>query len=615
MDYQYQVPTVGGLTELLPRSEQVTIPKSMPDNPLEVLTDKQRLKLALKVFQAYAETLTRALNIYRPTPPAERFHASTARIRLISGPNRAGKTTGAMVELVRLFDGCDPYKKRKDRDLRMYSVGKDEKHLADPMLLKILWPGAFMCITDEETGLLRAVAYDPDNPHQVLPSDLSRQNEWKPAPALLTDRDVTVRWNKRGMGVPSKLEHKRNGSVWQWFTSKSDPRQGGEVDVFHCDEEVEKRGGKSWVVEGQMRTADRRGIQVYSFTPQAATPEYFEMHKRALRGEPGVEEFTITIDDNPFIPAESKRAMYEDLKHDPDELAVRYYGQYAITQRRVFPQYDPEIHRIDDIVIPHDWMRLMIVDPGAQFQGALFLAVRPEENEVHAYKEIYLRNKTAADLAEAIKPLTDQVCFEDFIIDKRGGQQTPMGHGNTIADHYSSELEKLNIASRLSGSQFHFGSDDVEGREGSLKRWLTHKPPLLKIHRRACPVLDSHLQNRQFSKADPRKRDPRQPHDLTDMLCYGCAWFDTYLDSPDHPYGLYYSIPVEPSILSPDERLTAEERAGLTEDQIAKLEKQREEQKLRDQRIYSAFLKHQRNLPKPDRGFSYGQHYRPQQKP
>ncbi|MDE2106897.1 MAG: hypothetical protein KGL39_57310, partial [Patescibacteria group bacterium] len=184
-------------------------------------------------------------------------------------------TTGAMVELVRLFDGCDPYKKRKDRDLRMYSVGKDEKHLADPMLLKILWPGAFLCIIDEETGLLRAVRIDPNNPHQICAADMARRNEWKPAPALLTDRDVTVRWNKRGMGVPSKLEHKRNGSVWQWFTSKSDPRQGGEVDVFHCDEEVEKRGGKSWVVEGQMRTADRRGIQVYSFTPQAATPEYF----------------------------------------------------------------------------------------------------------------------------------------------------------------------------------------------------------------------------------------------------------------------------------------------------------------------------------------------------
>jgi hypothetical protein len=88
-------------------------------------------------------------------------------------------------------------------------------------------------------------------------------------------------WEKKGQNVPRRVEL-TNGSVCMFHSSKGNPRQGIELDLFHCDEELEN---KKWITESQARLLKRDGIMIASYTPQNSTPEYYALHQRAERGD------------------------------------------------------------------------------------------------------------------------------------------------------------------------------------------------------------------------------------------------------------------------------------------------------------------------------------------
>lgn len=80
------------INSFLPRSDRAEIPKSTPSNDFEFLSSPSNVTLALQLLQAYAARLKDALTLYLPLPgAASAFHASNARIRLVSGSNQAGK--------------------------------------------------------------------------------------------------------------------------------------------------------------------------------------------------------------------------------------------------------------------------------------------------------------------------------------------------------------------------------------------------------------------------------------------------------------------------------------------------------------------------------------------
>jgi hypothetical protein len=480
------------LNALLDKTDRAEIPKSLRGTkwPLEGVADvseRQVADLALRVIAAYAARMKDGLTLYRPLPgEATRFHESPMRTRLVYGSNRAGKTLTVSAEVSRIARGMDPFGKRAAKNLKIMAVGFDEEHIADAMFSKLWWPGAFQIIRDEATQLWRGVELDRDN------------------------------------------------------TSKGSPRKGIDIDLGWVDEEIENL---KWLPELQARLVDRDGILLASFTPQASTPQYFDLHTRIVNGDANIDEFSLLIEDNPYLPEKAKQELYNDYRHDPDELAVRYYGAWAITQRRIYSSYDPDQHCIEPCQIPDDWMRILAVDPGTRFSGCLFLAVPPEEHEVHAYAEVFLRNSDAQKFAEAVEPYIKGFQFETFIIDRKAGEQQPMGFSNTVAEHYFEEFGRRGLSSLRTKERFEFGSSHVDGREYSLKRWLNAGPPLLRIHRGRCTHLDRQIRNRFYDKNRADKREERTEHELVDCLEYGCAWFDKFKDDPEHPYGLYYRTP------------------------------------------------------------------------
>src|SRR5690348_9904199 len=92
------------INERLDRSARANIPKSMRgESPVVTMTDHQKVMFALKVLQAYADSRHDALELYKPLPCVTRFHASKARVRLVSGVNQGGKTLAVLIELCRFF--------------------------------------------------------------------------------------------------------------------------------------------------------------------------------------------------------------------------------------------------------------------------------------------------------------------------------------------------------------------------------------------------------------------------------------------------------------------------------------------------------------------------------
>lgn len=452
----------------------------------------------------------------------------------------SGKTSAACSELARIARGLDPYEKRKPKNLKILVVGKDALHISSVLWQKLWLPSLFYIVPDEITGLWRAVRPEKGK-NTIDPIDAEREDLWLPAPPLLPPSDIkSIAWERKNQNIP-KLVTLHNGTEMLFYSSKGLPRQGIELDVFYCDEELEN---KAWLSESRARLLRRDGIMIASYTPQSSTPEYFELHQRAVAGDEDVEEFHLTLEGNPYVSARAKQKLYDDLKSDPNELAVRYYGQYAIKGRQVYPGFSEDIHCIPATKVPDDWMVIVAVDPGAQYQTAVFSAIPPEADEIHIFNELYLLNSNAYSLACEIKKILGNYKAEAFIIDYHGGKQRPMGYSNTVAEHYEHEFARAEIESRSTGHGFIWGSDNVSGREHSIKRWLRNDDrgrPLIRFHEGMTPVLVRQLKSRFYKKNDPTKRDDRMPHDTVDCLEYIAAFFDTCIGQTK--YGLFHQIP------------------------------------------------------------------------
>ena len=121
-----------------------------------------------------------ALALYRPLPKAVAFHESEKQWRIAGGSNRSGKTFVSAVEAARAMTGIDPkYPKTNGRAL---FVGRDGDHLAKPMALKLLQPGQFKLIKDEQTRKWRSLMPDPADPTKMNAYDAAYREQWRDAP-------------------------------------------------------------------------------------------------------------------------------------------------------------------------------------------------------------------------------------------------------------------------------------------------------------------------------------------------------------------------------------------------------------------------------------------------
>lgn len=502
-----------------------------------------RARQLRKVINELHKRSMEALAHYEPLPVQARYHESRARVRMIRGSNRAGKSQSAAAEICRVVTGMHPSGTFPKENGNSYVIGWDHRHIGQVMWRYLGRPGVFRLIRDEHTGKWR-------NWRPWEKYDWAYREKTVEAPPLLPERLIKggangIAWESRKEDIP-KLIVMKNGWTINFASSRGAPQQGIELDYAWIDEEIEN---EKWYKETISRVAKFAGATTrpvratWSATPLAATHQLYELHLKchSVENTGQYAEFLLTIDDNPYIPQEEKDAFRSMLS--PEEIQVRYYGKFALSGFKRYPEYGIEEHGVKAFPIPPNWTRYMAVDPGTTVCAVLFVAVPPSYTssgavnpyELHVYDELYIKRCSAQKFATEVEKKVRQhknKGIEAFIIDSQYARQQESGYGQTIEEQYSKALEERGVRSRQTGFGFIRGSSDRDGRQEALKRLLNIRPSTgdspLKVHRGKCDKLDWEMQN-QFFKKSPSglvtdKRKENIPDHLVDCLEYIAAY-------------------------------------------------------------------------------------------
>ena len=297
----------------------------------------------------HQRTARNALHLYQPLSAARPFHESTARTRLITGSNQAGKTSSVCYEIARIVQGLHPLFPKNNGI--MICVGKNKDHVGTPMWSKLSRPGAFDIIPDEITGVWRAVRVNPLNPRELDPVDVARKPLWTESPPMLPmDSYHKPAWEDARLRVPREVRMIDTDWTMMFRPGGGAEIQGIEANLGWFDEEIER---PQWYSETIARLLKRNGSFLWSATPQASTEQLLALHRLCQAGGSSIEEFQLLLEDNPYIPAAAKQEMYDRWAvMGDDELAVRYYGKYAILGRQVYGAWNMDNFGVDSFGVP-----------------------------------------------------------------------------------------------------------------------------------------------------------------------------------------------------------------------------------------------------------------------
>lgn len=493
------------------------------------LTDYER-----SVLRRLAVTMARrrleSVSLYDPLPAAKNFHSSKAPERLLRGSNRAGKTLTAAEEVAVAVTARDPYKKYPENDGRAFLIGKDGKHLGQVMYRKLFRAGAFWIIKNNDTGLFET--FKP-----WLPEHQAAAKHKKLAPPLIPSRYVKeVAWENKKEQTPNVVRL-TNGWELSFFSSLAKPPQGSDLDLVWFDEEIVD---PEWYVEMSARLLDRNGKFIWSATPQAGSEQLYDLHQEAetQRNEksPRIEESFLKLFDNPYIDEEAKKQFAAKLT-DEDDYRVRIGGEFAIISFRIYTEFDINVHGVDPFPVPDHWSRFMVVDPGRQVCGALFLTVPPpgskDSRHIYLYDELYIRNCSAGVFGRKAKEKTSGHEFWAFLIDSREGRKAQTGSGVTVETAYSEALKANGVQSRSTGNGFIWGSDDILGGIEAVRKLLQIGPDgdtTLKIFRHKLPNFLWEIDRYKWSRINNMVVDkPANRNDhLMDALRYAAVYGPTW---------------------------------------------------------------------------------------
>ena len=514
-----------------PAPEPVVIPDFADVMALGQLEKLRLMEYLVELRDRQFETL----RLYQPLPIQKQFHESDAHIRIIRGGNRSGKSTATLVELAWALTGTHPDPDKYPREgVKAIVIAKDHDKIG-----KVIWPllgrpGAFRMVDDPETG----------QPRLERPGDRAAGLKLRDAPPLIPRRLIkAIQWVSLKASQPKTLIMK-NGSECTFYSSESDPFsiQGTRLHAACLDEEVKNEG---WFPEAIARLVDYGGRLFWGVTPQTGTQRLYDLGQRALEEQenevekPLIEEFLITIRDNPYITEEDKQMFILSLD-DEEQIKIRVEGEHALAGFKIYaPYFHPRgIHAVEPFPIPHDWTRFAAIDPGSQVAAVVFAACppkrRPAESALDAglygdfiyiYDEIYIKRCDAQKLAYEMKHHVGDQMIREILIDHHGGQLTEIGSGKSPEQQYKEAFKAARVPVPLIGRYFTWGSDDLQGGILKVKEYLRPRPdglPKLRILRDAAPHLVSALGRYQWKVVNGVTTDkPLARHvDSADCLRY-----------------------------------------------------------------------------------------------
>ncbi len=332
-------------------------------------------------FQLLEVAKNLSLLDYKPCSPIHKnFHRCTDNTRAVFGGNRSGKTTAMVVDALWQAFGIHP----------VWSKIKKP-----PLEIRIV-------ATDYLNGIEKNIKPKLDN------------------------------WIPRGR---AKFHSKKmvyeldNGSMIELMSNDQEVMKfGGVPRDLTCFDEAPRR--EIWQ-ECQMRHIDRGGCSIIAMTPplsgEGAGEDSWTYDDLFLKdGTDSIRVFNPSTYDNPH----NSRDMIEFIGKglDETEKQIRFYGKFASLSGRVFKEFDPSIHVIDDFDIRaleqttgQNWVRVCSFDPhpNAPFAG-LYMAIDPFQNK-YFYDEVYIENLNLRQLSHLIKSKEGKDRILRRLIDPRAG--------------------------------------------------------------------------------------------------------------------------------------------------------------------------------------------------
>lgn len=524
-------------------------------------SEQKKSQFIATAAKELAERQMEGLRLFRPQPHQIPFFTTQAQELLLRGGNRAGKSLCAAVIFasaltgvpITMPDGTKIEFSKWKAPLTTWVIGYDQTHIGKTLYRLLFRPGAFKIIKDQGTGKWRCWR-GPNDPH-----DGPREKETKPAPPLIPPRFIDPKgwaWENKALRVFSVCRL-INGSEIRAFSSKGEAAQGDTCHIIWIDEDIEYPGH---VIEWEMRLAESAGMLLWSLFPHSRNDAYQRLKERAERerdyAKKVVAEVTATFEDNAYIPDDQKVARKEGMSHE--EWLARNFGELCLDGVLNYPNFSLDVHGVPnrnadndsefDRMIrdrgcqpPDDWTRYLILDPGHVQAAVLFAAVAPPDKYGELYylfDELYPRRMTAEEVAALCKKKMGNHQYEAFIIDKKAGDQTPMGYGKTIEQHYAESFKNAGISSRSTGNHFIPGSPDIENGKECVRDWLR-----IQANKRTKLIVNRNLDALRFEFANYKKKivggitmdkDVDQHNHLMSCLRYFAA-FEPYYRKPAPP--------------------------------------------------------------------------------
>ena len=196
-----------------------------------------------------------------------------------------------------------------------------------------------------------------------------------------------------GGSSPSQYRYPNGSTIWLAGMDNPDKVLSSERDIIYVNQ-AEELSLEAWETLAT-RTTGRAGNMPYSQLIGDCNPAGTE-HWILTRSEAGrLARFETTHRDNPTLYDIKTGELTERGKRTMDTLqnltGARYkrlyLGQWAAPEGIIYDVFDHERHKVRAFPIPHDWPRIVGIDPFGDRVVALWLAFEPAGQVWNVYRE------------------------------------------------------------------------------------------------------------------------------------------------------------------------------------------------------------------------------------
>ena len=436
---------------------------------------------------------------YQPHEKQLLFHQSDAKGRLYIGGNRSGKTYSSVAEDCYWLTGTHPFIDTPEPPIRGRVVTVDFVYGLEQIILPLF--------------------------KSLLPPRYLKNGSWEESYSKSL-RTLTL----------------ANGSTVEFMSYEQETEKfaGTSRHFIHFDEEPPLHIFN----ECNARLVDTDGNYWISMTPVEGLTWTFEKIYEKGKTDPNIYVVEADMLDNPHITPEAAERYLAGL--DEDERKAREHGTYVQLGGLVYKTFKEETHVIEPIDpknIPHTWLWYQSLDHGYNNPTAcLWHAVSPE-NHIITFSELYEREWTIDQVAEAIKAREASWGREpDYRVADPAIAQRSAHAGTSIQQEYA-----------MRGLYYALANNNVEAGVTKVQSYLRINPETGKPFRQItsnCANFITEMKRLRWktfaSKKMQYENNPTEKiHKKDDHACDSDRYFHTFL--PDlAPEQLGVTVDTEP---------------------------------------------------------------------